>query len=366
MVIDFKALANSSIHNLQPYQPGKPIDELQRELGINQVIKLASNENPLGPSKYAIEAAQKTLEQVYLYPDGSGYELKQALAKGFNLSAAQITLGNGSDNVLSLIAQTFVKPGQDILISQYAYSTFAIIASAINANAVFAPAKNWAHDLSAIAKNITAKTQLIFLANPNNPTGTWFSEAELVSLLEAIPSHILVVSDEAYNEYIDEPDYPDTLKLQQKYPNLIITHTFSKIYALAGLRVGYAISHPDIADMINRIRLPFNVSSPALAAASAAFQDQQHCKKSIEMNMRGKAQLSAAFTRMNLEYIPSMCNFVTVDVRRDANKIYQALLREGVIVRPLTPYNMPTHLRISIGLAEENEIFIQALAKVLS
>lgn len=365
-MVDFKAYANASIRQLQPYQPGKPIDELQRELGIEPVIKLASNENPLGASPEAIIAAQKAMQGIHLYPDGSGYQLKQALAQRFNILPSQITLGNGSDNVLSLIAQAFVQPQHDIVISQYAYSTFAIIASAVGANVITVPAKNWAHDLSHITQSLTANTQLIFLANPNNPTGTWFSASELVKLLEAVPAHVLVVSDEAYSEYIEDADYPDTIKLQQKYPNLIVTHTFSKIYALAGLRVGYAISHPDIADMLNRIRLPFNVSTPALAAAVAALHDHQHFQKSLELNRRGKAQLTAAFTRLNLDYIPSIGNFIAVDVGRDAKEVYQALLRQGVIVRPLDPYNMPNHLRITIGLSEQNEFFIRALTKVLA
>lgn len=365
MSFSFKSLAKPSLRLLTPYQPGKPIEEVRRELGIDDIIKLASNENALGPSQLALTAAESTLPQIALYPDGSGYTLKQALSAYLKVNVDQITLGAGSDQVMAHAAQAFVQQGDEIIISQYAFATYAIIAHMVQAKPVIVPAKNWEHDLEAMAHAITAKTRLIFIANPNNPTGGYIAEKDFKQFLAKVPGHVLVVSDEAYYEYVELSDYPDTLSLQRKYPNLLTTRSFSKIYGLAGLRVGYGISHPDIAEMLERARLPFNVSTPALAGASAALQDQDHIQRTLEMTHQGIAQLREGLDRLNLHYLPSVANFLTVDLKRPALPIYEALLRHGIIVRPLANYGMPHCLRVTVGLSEENERFLVALEQIL-
>lgn len=361
-----KKLANQGVMTLQPYIPGKPIEELQREMGITDVVKMASNENPLGPSALALKAASDALLRIDRYPDGSGHELKRALAKYLSVSSNQITLGNGSDNVLALITHAFVKPDEEVIISEYAFATFTIITHVANAQPIFAPCKEWKHNLAAMAKLVTDKTKLIFIANPNNPTGTYNTEQELLTLLNNVPPSVIVVVDEAYCEYITQADYPNSLKLLDKFPNLIITRTFSKIYGLAGLRVGYGVSSAEIAEILNRVRLPFNVNSIALAAATAALDDFAHREDSLRVNQYGMEQLTTALKEMRLNYIPSVTNFVTIDVQRNAVQIYHDLLHEGIIVRPLAAYHMPTHIRVTIGLQDQNERFIQALKKVLS
>jgi histidinol-phosphate aminotransferase len=364
MSFELIKLTSPGIRKLEPYQPGKPIEELEREYGIDNIIKLASNENPGGPSPHVVSLLNNELKRIHLYPDSSGYELKQALTQHWQVEPNRITLGNGSDNLLSLAVQAFVEPGCDVIISEYAFSTYAIITQAMRANPKIIPADNWAHDLDAMAKAITDKTKLVFIGNPNNPTGTWLSHQQLNQFLSNIPGNIIVVLDEAYYEYVDHADYPDALALQQNYPNLIITRTFSKIYGLAGMRVGYAITHPTVADILNRVRLPFNVSSLALKAATTALYDIDYVNCSRKLNQQGKAQLEQALQKMGLSYIPSAGNFITIDVTQPAIPVYQALLAKGIIVRPLLPYDMPHHLRITIGLPEQNERLIAALQQI--
>lgn len=365
MSCDFVELANPGIRDLKPYQPGKPIEELRRELGIDDIIKLASNENPLGASPKGIEAALNVVPDVAIYPDGSGYQLKNVLADKFKIDAEKITLGNGSDSLLAMFVQAFVKPGDEVITSQYAFAPFSILTKTNHGTPVIVPAKQWSYDLPAMLAAINDKTRIIFIANPNNPTGTWLTETQLTNFLKQVPDNVIVVFDEAYYEYIDHPDYPNSIALQENYPNLIITRTFSKIYGLAGLRIGYSITTTQIASVLNRIRLPFNVSVPALVAAAAALQDDEHVKKSLRVNQLGMQQLSEGFERLKLEYIPSVCNFLTVDVGRDGQQVYQELLKHGIIVRPLVPYGMPNHLRISIGSEHENSRLIDALTEIL-
>lgn len=361
----FINLANPGLANLIPYQPGKPIDELHRELGLDNIIKLASNENPLGPSQHAIAAAQEAVNTSKLYPDGSGYALKQRLSEALSITSDRITLGNGSDNILKLVTQAFLRPNEEVVLSEYGFSTFSIITRAHNGIPVFAKAKQWGHDLSAMLALINNKTRLIFIANPNNPTGTWVNHEDLQNFLSEVPEQIIVVIDEAYMEYVDQPEYPNSIALQEHYPNLISTRSFSKFHGLAGLRVGYGISHPEIADLLNRIRLPFNVNSCALAAAIAALDDEAHQQAVRAFNLEGMQMMRKAYTDLAIDFIPSVTNFLTIDCKQPADAVYLALLKQGIIVRPLLPYAMPNHLRISIGFPEDNAALMNALPKVL-
>jgi histidinol-phosphate aminotransferase len=369
-VNDYLELAAPGLKGLHPYQPGKPVEELQREYGISNIIKLASNENPLGPSPLALDAIKQEFDELARYPDGNGFVLKQALSNKLNVSLPQITLGNGSNDILELIARAFATSENEIIFSQHAFAVYPLVTQAINAKAVVTAAKNWGHDLEAMANAITDKTRLIFVANPNNPTGTWLGGDELKSFIKGLPGHVIVVVDEAYFEYAIDPrmqadDYPDALQWLSEFPNLIVTRTFSKAYGLAALRVGYSVSHPGIADLLNRVRQPFNVNQLAIVAASAAINDSQHLDKAIQVNAAGMQQLVDGFDALGLDFIPSVGNFVSVDVGKDGASVYDALLHEGVIVRPVANYQMPQYLRVTVGLAQENERFLQALQKVL-
>ncbi len=362
----FIKIAAGSICNLSPYTPGKPISELQRELNIDKIVKLASNENPLGPSPKAMAAIKTILSDSARYPDGNAFELKEALSEHINIPTSSITLGNGSDSIFTLLGQVFVKPGETVIASQYAFAAYKIAAATMGANFIETPARNWGYDLQAIEKAIDADTRLIFIANPNNPTGTWLDENQLQKFLGQISPDILVVLDEAYYEFMQQdPGYPDTLKLQQQFPNVIITRTFSKVYGLAALRVGYSITHPTIADLLNRVRLPFNVSTCGQMAAIAALSDNQHLQKTLDINSQGKAQLTSAMDKLKIDYLPVNGNFITINVDTEGNKIFKDLLTEGIIVRPLANYAMDSFLRISIGTAEENDMLIHGLQKVL-
>jgi histidinol-phosphate aminotransferase len=362
---DFLALANTGIQGLSPYQAGKPIEELQRELGLSDIVKLASNENPLGPSPAVIEACARAMRDSTRYPDANGFELKQAIAAKFGLRPDQLTLGSGSNDVLDLIARVFLAPGTSAVFSQYAFIVYPIATQACGARAIVTPAKNWGNDLEAMTAAIETDTRVIFIANPNNPTGTWVGNTELVAFLRRVPEDVVVVLDEAYTEYVEQPDFPDGLALLQQFPNLIVTRTFSKAYGLAGLRVGYAASSPQLADLLNRVRAPFNVNSLGLVAAVAALADDEYLVRARQLNSQGLRQLNEGIAPLGLPVIPSAGNFITIEMPGDALPIYQKLLQQGVIVRPLVPYKMPNHLRVSIGLAEENAKFLAALPKVL-
>lgn len=362
---DYKALANTGISQLTPYQPGKPMAELERELGITASIKMASNENPLGVSPKALEAMQRALMDTHIYPDGSGYELKQALAKTLGVQTSQLTLGNGSENVLEIIAKAYLNEKSSAVISQYAFLTIPLIIQSFGAEIMVAPAVDWGHHIDNILNAVKSNTKIIFIVNPNNPTGTYTNHNDLVKLMDSIPSHVLVVLDEAYNEFIDAKDYPDALAFLNKYPNLIISRTFSKAYGLAGVRIGYAISSPEIADILNRARLPFNVNSIAMAGAIAALADQEHVKNTVLLNKLGMQELTTGLNALQLSFIPSVGNFVTVDVG-DGPGIYQKLLHHGVIVRPLKAYDMPKHIRVTIGTSEQNQRFLTAIAAVVA
>ena len=367
--IDFQSLAVEGVRSLQPYQPGKPLEELEREYGISNAVKLASNENPLGPGKKALAAIEQHLGDLSRYPDGNGFSLKKALSEKHGVKLDQLTLGNGSNDILEFLARAFVAPGDEVIFSEHAFAVYPIVTQAVGGRAVVVPAKNYAYDLDAIAAAVTDRTRLIFIANPNNPTGTWLSETALRSFIEKVPAQVLVVLDEAYYEYaIDSAlkvdGYASVMGWMNDYPNLVVTRTFSKAYGLAGLRVGYGVSHVDVADMLNRVRQPFNVNSLALAAAQAALEDEAHLQHSVKLNAEGMQVLTRAFDELGLSYIPSLGNFICVKVG-DAERIYEALLRAGIIVRPVANYGLPEYLRITIGRADENARFLDALKKIL-
>ena len=370
--IDFSKLAQAGVRDLKPYVPGKPVSELQRELGLEHIVKLASNENPLGPSKVVQAAVAGALEEQARYPDASGYELKDLLAEKHNVSPSQITLGNGSNDVLVFLAQVFLSPETNCVFSQYAFAVYPIATQSVGATAKIAAANSpehpqpLGHDLNALSELIDENTRLVFIANPNNPTGTWVNSGDLEKFVANVPDTCLVVVDEAYTEYVTTQDVPDTSQWLSKYPNLVVTKTFSKAYGLAGFRVGYALSHPDVADLLNRIRPPFNVNSLALLAAQTALGDSAYLEESVKLNEAGRAYLESELTTMGLGVIPSATNFLLVDMQQEASCLNQALLEAGVIVRPVGNYGLPNHLRISIGLAEENEFFIKALKKILN
>lgn len=365
MSVDFLKLAVQGVQGLQPYVPGKPVDELERELGISNIVKLASNENPMGPSPKVQAVVTRALGELTRYPDGNGFRLKQKLADKHQVGLNQITLGNGSNDVLELIARAFADQHAEIIFSQYAFAVYPIVTQAVGAKAVEVPARNYAHDLEAMARAVTDKTKLIFLANPNNPTGTWFDAQAFEAFLRAVPSQVLVVIDEAYIEYVTQEGFLDSMNYLQQYPNLIVSRTFSKAYGLAALRVGYAVSHPQVADVLNRVRQPFNVNSLALEAAVAALDDPDYVRASVEANAKGMLQICAGLEAMGLSWIPSVGNFVCIDMGQPAAPLYQELLCKGVIVRPVANYGMPNHLRISIGTEQENEVFLKALAEVV-
>ncbi|WP_372880085.1 histidinol-phosphate transaminase [Psychromonas sp.] len=365
MSCDFLKLANTGVQKLHPYQAGKPTSELERELGISNIVKLASNENPLGLSAKVKAALQKELAELTRYPDANGFYLKQALADKYQINLNQVTLGNGSNDLLELVARAFVNPENEVIFAQFAFVVYPIVTQAIGAKAVVVPAKDYGHDLDAMAAVISPATKLIFIANPNNPTGTFLEADEISAFLSRVPEDVLVVLDEAYFEYAAQDRRGNAIALIEQFPNLIVTRTFSKAYGLAGLRVGYSVSNPQIADILNRVRQPFNCNALALKAAETVLQDQDYLQESVLLNNQGMADLTAFLSEYGLQYIPSMGNFITVNVGQSGDLVYQDLLQEGVIVRPIGGYGLPEHLRISIGSHAENQRFKQALVKVL-
>tara|TARA_Y100000748_G_scaffold166872_4_gene139572 strand:- start:17122 stop:18234 length:1113 start_codon:yes stop_codon:yes gene_type:complete len=368
MSCDFLSLARPGVQKLSPYVPGKPVEELAREFGLRpqDIVKLASNENPLGPSPTVREAVAAALAELTRYPDGNGFALKQALAAKLGVDTASITLGNGSNDILELVARAFVGPEHEVVFSDHAFAVYPIVTQAVGAKAVSVPAKDWGHDLDAMAAAITPATRVVFIANPNNPTGTWIERAALEAFLDRVPENVIVVLDEAYTEYVETDDVPNGVDYLPRYANLLVSRTFSKAYGLAALRVGYGLSSPVIADALNRVRQPFNVNSLALAAALAALQDEAYLIESRRINRQGMQQLEDGCAALGLSWIPSRGNFLAIDVGREAAPIFQALLREGVIVRPVANYGMPNHLRVTIGLPEENQRFLDALKQVLN
>lgn len=370
MNINYIELALAGVQKLQPYQPGKPISELAREFGLDEadIIKLASNENPLGPSPKALAAIEKALPELTLYPDGAGFELKAALSAKLQVAQEQITLGNGSSDIIDFAVRSFAGPGDNIVVSQHAFAIYDIIAQICGVTCQKVPAKDYGHDLDAMAKAINANTKIVFITNPNNPTGTWLTGQEVQAFLRKVPAQVIVFLDEAYCEFVQEPSYANGLELLKEFPNLIVARTFSKAYGLAALRVGYGVSGAAIANVLNRVRPPFNVNSLAMTAATAALSDKDYVARSVDTNSAGLRQLETGFAALNLEYIPSVANFIAfkLPAAHQASAVFQQLLAKGIIVRPVAGYEMPQHLRVSVGTQAQNAAFLAALKAVLA
>ena len=356
----------SYVRAIAPYQPGKPISELAREMGLKEkkIIKLASNENPLGVSPKAKAAIKKAIAELGRYPDGNAFDLKAALAKRYKVPEDCIVVGNGSNDLLEMAAAVFLAPGASAVYSQHAFAVYPLATQARGARSIVVPAKDYGHDLGAMLAAIAPDTRVVFVANPNNPTGTFVPGAELEDFLARVPRNVAVVVDEAYTEYLPRELRYDSIGWLAKYPNFILTRTFSKVYGLAGLRVGFGLMQPAVADLLNRVRQPFNVNGLALVAATAALGDTKFVAKSVKMNRAGMALLERSFKRLGLEYLRSCANFITFRVP-EANAVYQKLLRQGVIVRPIGGYGMPEHLRVTVGTPKENERFLEALKAAL-
>ena len=371
MSFDPKNLIAPPVRTLAPYIPGKPLEELEREYGIRESIKLASNENPFGPGTLARRAIAAAADQIGLYPDGNGYALKRALAAKHGCDIECIKLGNGSNDVLVMLAEAFLTPQHEAVYSQYAFAVYPIAVQATGATARIAPALSenhemaLGHDLSAMSALVTERTRVVFVANPNNPTGTSVGTDALRAFIRGLPQTTLVVLDEAYIEYTSA-GFPDASAWLGEFPNLVVTRTFSKAYGLAGLRVGYAVSHAAVADALNRVRQAFNVNSIALAAATAALQDQEHVAKSVAANRAAQSEVRSGLDALRLRHYPSEGNFILLDCGRPALPIYEAMLRLGVIVRLVGGYGLPNHLRITLGTQAQNQRMLAALKQALS
>lgn len=353
------------LDSLNTYVPGKPIEEVQKEYQLDKVIKLASNENPLGTSPKAIEALKEAANKVHIYPDGGSTEIKEALADLYEINTNQIVLGNGSDELLVLIAMAFLNKGDEVLISKQTFSEYAFASKCMGAKISYIEQQNFTYDLKAFKEKISDKTKVIFFCNPNNPTGTIFTKEEFDSFMKEVPENVLVVVDEAYYEYVENKAYPQTLKMQKEYPNIIILRTFSKIYGLAGLRIGYGISSPYIIECINKVREPFNVNLMAQKAAIAAIKDQEYLNTVRSTNTEVKKYLYNQFDSLNIKYIKSESNFVIFETDNDSKIIFEKLLKKGIIVRSMTGFGLPNHIRVTAGTLDETKTFIKCLKEIL-
>lgn len=355
---------NPRIAGLSPYKPGKPVEEVARELGINDIVKLASNENPRGPGAKVQQAIAEAATELSRYPDGGGFALKARLSEKIGVDASQLTLGNGSNDVLDLIARVVLEPGAQAIIAEHSFVVYRLAVTCCGGDLVTVPAKDYGADLVGMLAAVTDATRLIFIANPNNPTGTRTPGSELLPFLQAVPEHVWVVLDEAYLEYVEDEDHVNGATLLAQFPNLIVTRTFSKVYGLAAVRFGYGASSPAFADLLNRARQPFNVNSLAMAASLAALEDDDYVKESVALNRAGMTQMTEGLTRLGYDFIPSAGNFVAFNCAEPGQDLFQRLLQEGVIVRAIGEYGLPNHVRVSIGLESENERFLSVLAKV--
>ena len=365
--MDYTELAPAYVRGIAPYQPGKPISEVARELGLAEkdIIKLASNENPLGCGALAKAAMRKAIEEVHLYPDGSAYELKAALARKWRVSMESIVIGNGSNDLLDYVAMAYLAPGVSAVYAQHCFAVYPITTQARGATGIKVPAKAYGNDLDAMLAAIRADTRVLFLANPNNPTGTFTPYPEIHAFLKKVPAHVIVVLDEAYNEFLPHALRVDTTAWLAEFPNLVLARTFCKIYGLAGLRCGYMLANPQVCDMVNRVRAPFNVNSIAQAAAIAALGDDEFVTRTFDNNRLGMAQLIDGCKALGLDFIPPFGNFITIDVG-NGPAVFDALLKRGVIVRPIVGYELPKHVRVTVGLPHENARFLAALKDALA
>ena len=361
-----KQLHRQQIMEIKPYVPGKPVEEVERELGISDIIKLASNENPLGPAPAALKVMQEMINKVAAYPDGNCYYLKNALAEKLGLSFSHLIVGNGSDEVIKLIAEAFLDEGDEMIMANPSFSEYDFAAKIMGARTVAVPTKKYTHDLDAMAAAVTDKTKLVFVCNPNNPTGTMVGIEDVKAFLDKLPQGVITVFDEAYFEYVVDADYPDTLEFVREERDVVVLRTFSKIYGLAGLRIGYGIAKPELIGLISRVKEPFNVNMLAQGAALAALGDEEHVKNSVAMNEQGKKYLYTEFERMNLPYVPTHANFIWVQIKADCQKAFAKLMRLGVIVRTGDIFGAPDVIRVTVGTTEQNKRFIEALEKVLT
>ena len=352
------------IRTLIPYEPGKPIEEVEREYGISNSIKLASNENPLGPSPKALAAIREKLDQLHLYPDGDCFYLKRGMAQKISVEPENLIFGNGSNEIIELAVRTFMRPGDEAVMAEQAFVVYPLIVQAVGGKKKAVPLRNFTHDLAAIAEAITAQTRVVFLANPNNPTGTIYRRDEWERFLSNVPSNLLLIVDEAYFEYVQDPAYPDSLRYHAEDRAILTLRTFSKLYGLAGLRIGYGVGPKKLIDMMQRVRQPFNVNAAAQWAALAALEDVDHVKRSLEVNRLGMEYLQAECNRLGLEFVPSDANFILVRVGK-GQEVFNQLLSKGVIVRPMAGYQFPEHVRVTIGTMDENRKLIEALQKVM-
>lgn len=359
-------LIRPAILEIKPYEPGKPIEEVEREIGISGVIKMASNENPFGPSPDAVAAMREVLEKIHLYPDGNCFYLKQGLSAHLRVPEASLIIGNGSDEILKFLAEAFLNEGEETIMAVPSFSEYVFVTQLMAGCLIRVPSRNFKHDLAAMAERVGPRTKLIFICNPNNPTGTIVTRAEIEAFLDRLPEQVVVVFDEAYHEYVMDEAYPDTLDyIKQGRPNVITLRTFSKIYGLAGLRIGYGVAAPALISWLMRVREPFNVNMLAQVGALAALNDACHVSCTRKMNNEGKDYLYQQFTEMNLTYVPTEANFMLVNVQQDARSVFKRLLAEGVIVRSGDIFGLPEYLRVTIGTTGQNMRFIEALKKVL-
>ncbi len=360
------SLVCKSVLNVKPYVPGKPIEETKRQLGLKKVVKLASNENPFGPSPKAVKAMQKSLSGVNRYPDAQGYYLKKRLARHFGLVAENFVLGNGSDEIIDVLIKTFVEPDENIVTSDTTFLEYEIIAQVNSRKVKKAPLRYFKYDLGAILKLVDKKTKLVFIANPNNPTGTYVTKYEIADFLKALPKQVIVVFDEAYDTFIDVDDYPDSLSYLRSKKKVIILRTFSKAYGLAGLRLGYAIADPELVSYMERVRQPFNVNILAQVAGLAAIDDRDFLKKTRRLTLEGKDFIYKELSKMGLGYVPSVANFILIDVEKDGREVFKSMLKFGVIVREMSQYGLKNFIRLTIGSQKENQRSVRVLRKVLA
>ncbi|TDX53314.1 histidinol-phosphate transaminase [Orenia marismortui] len=358
-------IVREEIMNLKPYIPGKPIEEVKRELGLDQVIKLASNENPLGPSTQAIEQMKEAINKVNIYPDGNVHNLRSKLSTNLGVESDQLIFGNGSDELLVMLGQAFMRSDDEVIMAETTFSEYEFATKLMGAKINKVPLKNNTHDLEAMAKEITDKTKVIFICNPNNPTGTIVKKDEVEKFLKEVPDDVVIVFDEAYYEYVESTDYPETINYLLDYDNIIILRTFSKIYGLGGLRVGYGIANQSLINYMERVRQPFNVNTIAQIGATASLDDSDHVAKTLDYNRQGKEYLYQEFEKLGLEYVPTDTNFILVDLPMSNDKVFEEMLKEGVIIRSLSSYGYNTEVRITIGLPEENKKLVKVLKDVL-
>ncbi len=364
--MEVSSLIREQLESIKPYIPGKPIEEVKRELGLDEVIKLASNENPFGPGKKAVEAIKSGAKKVSIYPDGNVHQLRRKLADKLSVKEDNLLFGNGSDEILVMLGQAFLEADDEIIMAETTFSEYEFSANIMGAKVRKVPLKNYRHDLEAMAEVVSDKTKIVFVCNPNNPTGTIVTKEEIDNFLAEIPDDVLVVFDEAYQEFVISDDYPNSLDYLKERENIIILRTFSKAYGLSGLRIGYAIADSELIGYLDRVRQPFNANKIAQEAALAALDDKEHIEKTLSNNNQQRKYLIKEFSKLGLEYVPTQANFILVEVGRDANQLFKQLLHQGVIIRSMSSYDYQTKIRVTIGLEEENKKFIKEFKQVLS